>query len=115
MEIATRAQTISTIWIEERRKLLTASNFDIVCKRRANRDTSKLVKNILYARPLQTVPALEHGRLYEDEARKTLEEKVGIKIRKSGLIIDDELLYLGASPGGYCEDPIIYEYPIRNQ
>ena len=43
-ENETRFQSSSGKWLEERRKLLTASNFARVCKRKQNSNSAKFVE-----------------------------------------------------------------------
>lgn len=54
-------QSESRLWIEERRKLLTASNFKRVCSRKKTTSCVKLVKNLVYPQEVNT-KAIKHGK-----------------------------------------------------
>jgi hypothetical protein len=54
-------QSESKLWIDERRKLLTASNFKRVCSRRKTTSCAKLVKNLVYPQEINS-KAVKHGK-----------------------------------------------------
>jgi hypothetical protein len=54
-------QSESKLWIDERRKLLTASNFKRVCIRRKTTSCAKLVKNLVYPQEINS-KAVKHGK-----------------------------------------------------
>lgn len=78
---------------------LTASNFGAVVKRRKSTSCHGLVKIILYNTNFQN-EATVYGKTMEAVAIKTLENKRGIIVQKSGLFVDLEYGYLAASPDG---------------
>ena len=88
LEEKTRLQDENGLWMEERRKLVTASNFAKICKRKKNRDTSKLVQNILYSsRNLGNIASIRHGKEHEDEVIIVLENVEKIKIKKCVILL----------------------------
>ena len=110
LEEKTRLQDENGLWMEERRKLVTASNFAKICKRKKNRDTSKLVQNILYSsRNLGNIASIRHGKDHEDEAITVLENVEKIKIKKCGIFIHKRYPFIGASPDGLVGDDTIVE------
>lgn len=102
LERKTTLQADCPLWREERRKLLTSSNFGAVCNKLPHTRCKNIVKNILYSNI--NVPSVRYGRIHEKEAIKELEERENIKILECGLFIDQELNFLGASPDGIVKD-----------
>ncbi|XP_063226423.1 uncharacterized protein LOC134533104 [Bacillus rossius redtenbacheri] len=100
LERDTILQAGSGKWLETRRKILTASNFGKVCRRRASTSCANLVRSIVYTSDILNVPAIYHGKKFEVMAIEQLEKQEGIKVGKSGLFIDKELPFLGATPDG---------------
>ena len=90
IERDTILQSSSPLWLETRRKLLTASWFSTVCKRRPSTNCAPLVKQILYGRDLSNVPSIQHGKTNEFTALRDLEQILNIKILQCGLYIDKE-------------------------
>lgn len=107
LERSTVLQSASPKWLETRRKLLTASWFARVCKRRANTNCASLVKQILYGNDLSNVPSIKHGRTNEHTALQELKCALNLNIQECGLFIDDEFSFLGATPDGKCELGIV--------
>lgn len=104
VEVATRLQSKSVRWHDERKYRVTASNFGVVCKRRA--PNPPLVRRLLYATTIDmTTAALEWGRSHEEEARmeyeKTLES--GYKVEACGLFVYENG-FLAATPDGIVVD-----------
>lgn len=79
IEFHTRDQASSSIWKNTRKKLLTSSNFGLICKRK-KADCSKLIKTLLYSNELTTA-AITHGKLNEKNAIKRLEELENVKVK----------------------------------
>ncbi|CAG9132575.1 unnamed protein product [Plutella xylostella] len=107
IEQDTILQSASPLWLETRRKLLTASWFSTVCKRRPSTNCTPLVKQILYGTDLSNVPSIKHGKNNEYTALRELEQALNTKISQCGLSIDKEFSFLGASPDGKCDLGII--------
>lgn len=78
---------------------LTASNFGAVIKRRPTTPCHSLVKQILYPFNICN-DSVEYGKMNESLAIRRFEEMKGVKVEKSGLFIDCEYPFLGASPVG---------------
>ncbi|XP_053995307.1 uncharacterized protein LOC128885334 [Hylaeus anthracinus] len=70
-EQETIEQCKSRKWLAHKSKLLTASNFGKVCRRRKDTPCVKMVQSLLYPRVLN-VPAVEYGRENEEIARGEL-------------------------------------------
>lgn len=107
LEKDTILQSGSPLWLETRRKLLTASWFATVCKRRATTECGPLIKQILYGKDLSNVPSIKHGRSHEETAIRELEIALNNRIEKCGLFIDREFTFLGAMPDGKCQLGIV--------
>lgn len=78
---------------------LTASTFGAVCKRWEHTPCHTVVKNILSSSHF-TSEAIEFGKMHEHVAISILEEKLNEKVSSSGLCVDIEYPFLGASPDG---------------
>lgn len=88
-------------WREQRRKLLTASNFGAVCNKLPYTSCQNIVKKILYSN-IDTA-SMQYGRIHEIDAKKDIELMENIKISDCGLFVDEELNFLGATPDGFIE------------
>lgn len=82
-------------WLEERRKIITASNFHRICRKRPNTTCKNIVKNLLYDSKNLNVASLLHGRKYEENAKKKLEQQLNIHVEPCGLFINKNIQYLG--------------------
>jgi hypothetical protein len=58
--------------MEQRRKLITASNFGKICKLRKTTNTVGTIKSILYNVISTKIPSLNHGIIHEIDAKKEL-------------------------------------------
>lgn len=108
IERHTLNQHMCTQWKLYRSDLLTASNFGRICSCRSPQSYEGIVKSMLYT-DISHLKQIDHGKFYEDNAIKKLEELYGIKVEKCGLFIDSETCYLGASPDGIVGDNAIVE------
>lgn len=99
-------QAGSSLWLEERRKLLTASNFHAVCRRRATTSCVNLVRNILYFKEILNAPPLNHGKKYEDIAHKQLAKQLQCEISTCGMFLNETHPFLGASPDGIIDEEL---------
>nr|XP_022911115.1 uncharacterized protein LOC111422121 [Onthophagus taurus] len=103
-------QAESGYWLEERRKLLTASNFYPVCIRKDTTLCANLVKRILYyCGTAIKSKAVQHGRNNEGIALRQLEVQENVKIKKCGLFVDSQYCFLGATPDGLVGDDLVVE------
>ncbi|XP_063215781.1 uncharacterized protein LOC134527223 [Bacillus rossius redtenbacheri] len=109
IERATLLQAGSGQWLELRRKMLTASNFGRICRRRPTTSCQNLVKSLIYSSSILNVPSHSHGRNSELIAIQQLEHQENIIITKCGLFIDSQLPFLGASPDGLIGDDGLVE------
>lgn len=95
LERQTILQGDSGRWLEERRKIITASNFHRICRKRPNTTCKNIVRNLLYDSKTLNVASLMHGRNYEENAKKKLEQQLNIKVEPCGLFIKKDIQYLG--------------------
>jgi hypothetical protein len=95
--------------MEQKRKLITASNFGKICKLRKTTNTAGTIKSILYNVISTKIPSLNHGKIHEIDAKKELGKKLteeyndNIETISCGLFIDKSVYFLGASPDGFVE------------
>ena len=103
IEVATREQSNSKRWFEERQFRVTASKFGIVVKHK--RQHTFLASQLLYSSVSPSVTALQWGWQHEPDAlhqyRQTLSS--GLTLISAGFFADI-CGYLGASPDGIVED-----------
>lgn len=97
--LQTVGQFENEAYLSHRLHRLTASNFGKVVKRRKTTPCTALVKNILMPTAFST-PAIEYGKRNEIVAIQKFAELTGMKVEPSGLFIDFDHGYLGASPDG---------------
>lgn len=95
-------------WLEKRRRLITSSNFGIICKRKVIK-CGNLVKSLLYGSQLDHIKSIKYGREHEHMAITQLGEQEGFVIEKCGLFLDKEYGFLGASPDGQYENDLLIE------
>jgi hypothetical protein len=95
--------------MEQKRKLITASNFGKICKLRKTTNTAGTIKSILHNVISTKIPSLNNGKIHEIDAKKELGKKLteeyndNIEIISCGLFIDKSVYFLGASPDGFVE------------
>ncbi|XP_064211833.1 uncharacterized protein LOC103314328 [Tribolium castaneum] len=104
LQESTRLQAGSGQWLEERRKLLTASNFGRVCKMNATTSPANTIKSLLYQIKTLNVPSINHGKVNEEKARLQLMQQENVTIVSCGLFVNKKWNFLGASPDGLILD-----------
>nr|XP_049695130.1 uncharacterized protein LOC110371421 isoform X2 [Helicoverpa armigera]XP_049695131.1 uncharacterized protein LOC110371421 isoform X3 [Helicoverpa armigera] len=109
IERSTVLQRDSSEWLEIRQKLITASNFGSICKRKLSSSTAPLVKNILYKNNLSHVASIAHGMENEHQALLQLQRQENVNILPCGLFIDESHCYMGATPDGLIGNDTIVE------
>lgn len=109
IERATILQRESSEWLEIRRKLITASNFGPICKRKPSSNTENLEKKIFYKKNLGHVTSIAHGIENEKQALLQLQRQENVDILPCGLFIDPIHPFIGATPDGLIGDDTIVE------
>lgn len=94
---ATREQRDSAVWVEERRKRITASVFGKICKLRSTTDPKKVAQTMLKG---FTAVSTTYGMDHEPIALKEFAEFLKIEIQPCGFFVDENDFYLGATPDG---------------
>ncbi|KAG8176999.1 hypothetical protein JTE90_006428 [Oedothorax gibbosus] len=101
LEQQTISQSESSLWKEQRKWRLTASNFYKVCVRR--KDHTKLVSALLssHSSDLSRIPAIAYGNKYESLVRTQIRSQYpNSLVRKVGLVTHPAMPHLAASPDG---------------
>lgn len=107
---STIGQSCNPIWHKERLNRITASNFGTICKMRANTNTKNLVKSLLTPNYHQSaIKSIKYGIEKEEIAKKLFTERTNLQVQQSGLFVDTEYLFMGASPDGIVEDGALLE------
>ncbi|XP_055947100.1 uncharacterized protein LOC129980744, partial [Argiope bruennichi] len=107
LERATIEQKDSSLWREERRKRLTASDFGVVCCRKESISCENIIKNKLYSHFL--FAAMKCGQENELNAIRALEENFNLKIQCCSLFVNTDFAYIATSPDGLIGDDGIVE------
>ncbi|KAJ4944639.1 hypothetical protein JOQ06_013182 [Pogonophryne albipinna] len=116
VEEKTRKRSRSRVWFEQRAGRVTASSFHEAAK---TESSSSLIKRVCYPRSSQfSTEATRWGLQNEDTAIKSYlvamqDHHEDINVAASGLILNPELPWIGASPDGVvtcaCHEPGILE------
>ena len=89
IERETRGQGSNPRWKDERQFRITASRFgDIIKRTDADGDLGTLAHDIFYPPDLSKVPAIVHGRIYEQTAIEAFMAKTGKEVTACGIFID---------------------------
>ncbi|KAI8440666.1 hypothetical protein MSG28_001865 [Choristoneura fumiferana] len=99
IEHMTIGQHDNDVYTTHRCDRLTASQFGMICKRKATTPCHNHVKSILYKNNVLTND-MAYGQYNESVARTLFIEKLQKAVRPAGLFIDEEFGFLGASPDG---------------
>ena len=105
-EKSTCGQSTSVLWFHHRKGCITSSVVGSVTRFQFKAYPLARVKSILQCSQLSsTVPALEWGRLNEENARQQYyalasTQHINFQLQLSGLHIDTQHPYLGATPDG---------------
>lgn len=104
----TMDQANSPLWMLERKKRLTASNFGKICKMRPTTHCKSYVKTLLYSTFIGNQNT-NWGKDHEDTAIEQFEELTNFHVKKCGFFVDPKRPYLGASPDGLIRNNAIVE------
>lgn len=108
MILDTRRQNECVEWHLHRKKRLTASFFGKICKLRPKTSRAKTVSSILYG-SFSGNDATKYGIQNEENAKSTLSNILNKTIRPSGLIINNNIPFLAASPDGIIDEDSLVE------
>lgn len=101
IEIETRKQNKSLLWIQLRKSRITASHAGDTCKTvRCGNLCKSYAEQILKPKNLDFIPAIRHGRKYENVALNKYQQHKRFLFKKCGLFIDPVHTFLAASPDG---------------
>lgn len=106
IEENTREQAATNVWYKQRAGRITASNFKSACHTNANHPSQSLIKKICYPESTKfTSAATNWGCKNEANARKAYIQKMhechkDFSVCDSGLQINNQWPYIGASPDG---------------
>ena len=101
--------SVITAVAEVRQTMITSSRFHLVVHRRDVSDD--FMSTMLAGRDLSHVPAIAHGRRYEDAARQDYVSaqhaigNTGLRVQPCGLLVHPGYSYISASPNGQVYDP----------
>ena len=107
LEFKTREQASSELWHSERKLRITASVMKEVCHRKASTSSTAFVQKKINPKILHT-PVVCYGRLHAISAYIEYQQKcrsVAIQVRECGLVVDNSLPWLAASPDRIVIDP----------
>lgn len=117
VEETTRGQTNNPVWLEERKKRITASKFHTICHLK-DKTMPSYSKQMLNERPFSS-RATTHGLINEKIALEEYMTKFGLNVEPCGLFISKDRPYLSASPDGLLGDETVIEikcpYAARNE
>ncbi|XP_046331249.2 uncharacterized protein LOC124114619 [Haliotis rufescens] len=118
LESKTRKQAKCSLWHEERRWRLTASQFWTICKCTTRRNRTKLCEQIVSGRKL-VCNSMRHGLQQEPKAIAKLEIACNVHVHSCGMFVDSDLPFLAATPDGVIDSNTIVEvkcpYSARNE
>lgn len=104
IEEETRDQHQNSLWFELRYGRITASRAFEFSRCKSNDGT---LISLIMGGKIPDTPAMQRGRILEEEVRKTVSLKLGKKIKKCGLMLSVNYPMLAGSPDGICKDSII--------
>lgn len=110
MERCTRQQSHSAVWIDERKKRITSSNFAAVVKRNPSLPVKNLVKALLYSSfrgDANTSTGLNEEKMtIKEYVDRKAEDNDKVEVYATGLLISRQQKFLAASPDGkvICEN-----------
>lgn len=104
IEEQTRQQHQTSLWYELRYGRITAARAYEVSRCKTN--DGSLISLIMGAK-IPNTAAMKRGKILENEVREIVALKLGIKIRKCGLLISKNYPIIAGSPDGICKDAIV--------
>ena len=109
LEMKTRDQSSSTLWIAERQSRITGSKCGRILQQ--VKKTPALLQCTIYYKPFVHIPkAIRWGTDHEENARIEYEkymrsnDHVGLHTKKAGFVVDSDKCWLGASPDAWVFD-----------
>jgi len=105
----TKEQFASEEFINLKDNRLTASNFGPVYTLKDFTHPHNTVKRLRDPTDLSRNPAIQHGKVGEERVIKEYENDNELKVKKSGIFVNEQWCYLGATPDGLIGDDGIVE------
>lgn len=102
IEENTKLQSMSALWVETRKSLVTASTFGQIINSRSVSSFKGYLKNTMKSSNFACA-SISHGNTYERYAIEKFQERTGTTVSKCGLIIDTDIYFLATSPNGFIE------------
>lgn len=100
LEVKTREQRLSDVWLSERKKRPTASNFGRICKAQNDITKANIAKDLLLQKNISNISAVKHGIDMEAQAIRTYLHETNCAYKKCGLILHLQYPFFAASPDG---------------
>jgi len=108
IEVATRGQSLSRMWFEERKKRMQSSMFGRICKLTEKTNIPRLCLSMMKSSTL-AAPSILHGRKYESIAVQAYEQKTGVKTRECGICVCQTSPFLASSPDRVVDEETVLE------
>lgn len=125
---ATRLQSSSLVWFEQRKGRITASHFHSVLHHKWKKTPISNIKAIMQCNQHLSTASLRWGIKHENDARtayisETKTKHRSVNVRLSGLIVDSNTPFIACSPDGLiscscCEEGVLEikcPYKYRNE
>ena len=97
-----KAQT--TKWFSKRASMISATDLSVILGLGHGKTIQDLLENKKYNKRMTDNKYTLHGKKFESEAIKVLEQRRNINIKEIGFTISEDTSYLGATPDGICID-----------
>lgn len=107
VERNTRGQSNNSEWMRSRKGKITASMIGQIYSMRSSTTPTSLLNTINQTsnNDLSHLPAIQHGKNFEQQAKEFYERKHQVSIEERGFMLHPKYSWLGASTDGYIVDP----------
>lgn len=107
IEKSTRDQSLNKEWMLQRSVRINSSMFGKVIK---STDKAKIAKELLLVKDLSGVPAIEHGKRFEPEAKARFMKETGLQVHPCGTFVCKDHPFLASSPDGIINEDVCVEF-----